>query len=101
MLARLEEMKEKYEIVGDVRGLGMMIAIEFVKDKKSKDPSPNGRDDVTVEAFNNGLLMLPTGFSSLRIIPPITINQKNLEEGMDILEDAIKKVNFGMQKQKS
>ncbi len=101
MLARLEEMKEKYEIVGDVRGLGMMIAIEFVKDKKSKDPSPKGRDDVTVEAFNNGLLMLPTGFSSLRIIPPITINQKNLEEGMDILEDAIKKVNFGMQKQKS
>ena len=101
MMGRLEEMKEKYEIVGDVRGLGMMIAIEFVKDKKSKDPAPKERDDVTVEAFNNGLLMLPTGFSSLRIIPPITINQKNLEEGMDILEDAVKKVNSGMQKQKS
>ena len=90
---RLNEMKERYEIIGDVRGLGMMIGVEFVKDKKSKDPAPKERDDVTVEAFNNGLLMLPCGFSTLRIIPPVTIVQKNLEEGMDILEAAIKKVN--------
>ena len=93
MMGRLNEMKESYEIIGDVRGLGMMIGVEFVKDKKSKDPAPKERDDVTVEAFNNGLLMLPCGLSTLRIIPPVTIAQKNLEEGMDILEAAIKKVN--------
>ncbi len=89
VLDRLNKMKDKYEIIGDVRGLGFMIGIEFVKDKKSKEPAPKERDEVVVEAFNNGLVMLPCGASTLRIIPPITISIKNLEEGLDILETSI------------
>ena len=93
IMERLNQMKERYEIIGDVRGLGMMIGIEFVRDKKSKIPAPKERDKVVEEAFDGGLLMLPCGNSTIRVIPPITIAQKNLDEGLDILEDAIRKVN--------
>ncbi len=93
IIDRLNQMKERYEIIGDVRGLGLMIGIEFVKDKKSKTPAPQERDEVIVESFNDGLLMLPCGPSTLRIIPPLTIEQKNIEDGLEILETAIKKVN--------
>ena len=93
IMDRLNSMKDDYEIIGDVRGLGMMIGIEFVKDKKSKTPAAQERDEVIVESFNNGLLMLPCGDSTIRIIPPITVDHKNLEEGLGVLESAIKKVN--------
>jgi 4-aminobutyrate aminotransferase len=92
-MARLNEMKERYEIVGDVRGIGLMIGVEFVKDKKSKIPAEAERDKIVLEAFNNGLVMLPCGESSIRIIPPITISKDNLSQGLDILEQAIKTAN--------
>ena len=93
VMERLEDMKGRYEIVGDVRGLGLMIGIEFVRDKLSKEPAPKERDAVVEEAFDNGLLMLPCGASSLRIIPPVTISNSNLDAGLDLLEEAIRKAN--------
>ncbi len=93
IMKRLTDIKYRYEIVGDVRGLGMMIGIEFVKDKKSKTPAVKERNEVVVEAFKNGLVMLPCGESSLRIIPPITISYENLNQGLDVLEGAIGKVS--------
>ncbi len=93
MMKRLNDMKEKYEIVGDVRGLGMMIGVEFVKDKKSKEPAPQERNDIIDNAFYNNLILLPCGVSTIRVIPPLTMADKNIEEGMDILESAIKKIN--------
>lgn len=93
IMKRLKDMLERYEIMGDVRGLGLMIGIEFVKDKKSKKPAAQERDKVIETAFYNNLLMLPCGESSLRIIPTLTMAEKNIETGMDILENAIKKVN--------
>ncbi len=93
IMTRLKDMLERYEIIGDVRGIGMMIGVEFVKDKKSKKPAQEERDKVIETAFYNNLLMLPCGESSLRVIPTLTMADKNIEEGMDILENAIKKVN--------
>ena len=93
IMDRLNEMKNDYEIVGDVRGMGMMIGVELVKDKKSKTPAIRESDDVLVEAFRNGLLLLPCGKSSVRIIPPITSTKSDLTKGLDIFEDAIKKVD--------
>jgi 4-aminobutyrate aminotransferase len=97
-MSRLEEMKEKYEILGDVRGIGMMIGIEFVKDKKTKQPAEKERDAIISYSFNNGLVMLPCGESSIRIIPPITISEKHLSEGLDILEASIRSVNASSKK---
>ncbi len=93
MMKRLEHMRDRYEIVGDVRGMGMMIGIEFVKDKKTKEPAVKERDMVIENAFYDNLLLLPCGVSVIRVIPPLTMSDEHIEEGMNILEAAIKKVN--------
>lgn len=93
IMKRLNDMKERYEIVGDVRGIGMMIGVELVKDKKTKEPGIEERNKIINNAFYNNLLILPCGISTIRIIPPLTMADKNIEEGMNILESAIKKAN--------
>ncbi len=93
MMKRLNELRDNYEIVGDVRGLGMMLAIELVKDKRTKEHAIEERTKIVEDSFYNGLLLLPAGTSAIRIIPPITISEKALEEGFDILEGSVKKVN--------
>ncbi len=93
IMKRLEQMKERYELVGDARGLGMMLAIELVKNKKTKEPAVKEREKVLEESFSNGLLMLPAGESTIRIIPPLTMSVQHIDKGLDVLEDAIKKAN--------
>lgn len=93
MMKRLNEMKERYEIIGDVRGLGMMIGVEFVKSKKTKEPAVKERESILVESFNNGVILLPAGVSTIRIIPPLTISKEHLEEGLDMFENAVRKVS--------
>jgi 4-aminobutyrate aminotransferase len=95
MMKRLVELQENYEIVGDVRGIGLMLAAEFVKNKRTKEPAVKERDRIAEQSFYNGLLLLPAGDSSIRLIPPITISKENLEKGMDIFEDAIKSESKG------
>ena len=96
IMKRLEQMKERYELVGDARGLGMMLAIELVRSKKGKEPAVKEREKVLEEAFSNGLLMLPAGESAIRIIPPLTMSVQHIDRGLDVLEDAIKKTNSEM-----
>ncbi len=95
IMKRLNKMRDNYEIVGDVRGLGMMIAAEFVKSKKTKEPAIKEKDKILQECFNNGLILLGCGTSSIRLIPPITMSRENIEKGLDIFEDAIKAVSAG------
>jgi len=91
IMKRLEELKSEYEIVGDVRGIGLMLAAEFVKSKETKEPAPKVRDYIVQDCFENGLLLLPAGDSVIRIIPPLTINIDNLNAGLDIFANAVKK----------
>ncbi len=86
-------MKERYEIVGDVRGIGLMIGVEFVKSKKTKDPAVKEREQILTHCFNNGLLLLPAGVSTIRIIPPLTMSVENIENGLDIFEEAVETTN--------
>lgn len=92
IMKRLGQMKEQYEMVGDVRGIGLMIGMELVKSKDTKEAAVRERDRVISECFSNGLVILPAGQSTIRIIPPLTINERSLERGMNILENAVKKV---------
>ncbi|MGD0510564.1 MAG: aminotransferase class III-fold pyridoxal phosphate-dependent enzyme [Candidatus Micrarchaeaceae archaeon] len=87
---RLHEIQDDYELIGDVRGIGLMIGIELVKSRKTKEPAIKEMEAILKSAFKMGLVMLPCGESSLRIIPPITIKESSLESGLDILEKAIK-----------
>ncbi len=89
---RLEELQEEHDEIGDVRGLGLMQATEFVKDRRTKEIHKTFRDDLTVEAYKRGLIMLPCGKSGMRYIPPLVITKQQLDAGIDILEASIKAV---------
>jgi len=91
MAKRLDEMAERYEFIGERRGLGMMQATEFVTDRRSKKPDPSIRDAITKDAYEHGLILLPCGESSLRYIPALNIPRDVLDAGLDVLEGAFKR----------
>ena len=88
---QLEYLKEKNPIIGDVRGLGLMIGIELVKDSK-KTPASGKRDKLIDTAFRKGLLLLGAGESSLRLAPPLIITKEEIDIGLSIFEDSLKEV---------
>ena len=90
---RLEELKDRYEIIGDVRGFGLMQATEFVKDRKSKEYAVKERDEIEDLAFKRGLILLGCGRSAIRYIPPLTTSLEQIDMGVDILEGAIRDVS--------
>ena len=91
-LDRLHEMAEEHEIIGDVRGKGLLIAVEFVKDQKSKAPAVEERNSIIRAAIDRGLILFRGGVSSIRIAPSLTISEKDLELGFDIFEEALMEV---------
>jgi 4-aminobutyrate aminotransferase/(S)-3-amino-2-methylpropionate transaminase len=90
---RLDEFYDKYEVIGEVRGKGPMLAMEMVKDRGTKKPSPEAASKVMKAALASGLLTLKAGLynNCIRLHPPLTIEDELLEKGLDILEKAIKK----------
>ena len=90
---RLEEMYNKYRIIGDVRGMGLAWGIEFVKDRKTKEYAIKERNKILLESLKRGLVALGCGRSSIRLIPALCITEELVKLGLDILEDAIKVVS--------
>jgi len=92
--ARYEAMKEKYGVIGDVRGLGAMIGLEFVKDQASKEPNPALVKDLVQECAANGLIVESAGIygNVIRFLAPLVITDEQLEAGLDIMEAAIAKL---------
>ena len=90
---RLNEFQEKYPKIGDVRGLGPMLAMEFVKDLKTKKPDPETSSSVMKDCLKNGLMTLKAGLynNAIRLHPPLIIEDDLLETGLGILEASIKK----------
>lgn len=87
----LEGWKEKYKIIGDVRGIGAMRLVEFVKDRTTKEPDVDATVEIIKDAIAHGLVMIRAGLFSncLRLLPPIVITDEQLTEGLQVLEDAI------------
>jgi len=90
---RLLEMKEKYEIVGDVRGRGLFVGVEIVKDKRTKARGEAEAKEIMDYGFHHGLLVIMAGRNTLRVIPPLNISEEEMDEGLDILEEGISMVN--------
>jgi 4-aminobutyrate aminotransferase len=88
-LKRLKGWIAKYPIVGDVRGRGLMIGIEIVKDQQTREVAPQLRDRIVDLAFERGLLMLGCGETSLRLAPPLVVKQGEVDVALDILEECI------------
>jgi len=91
LLEQFRCLQEKYPIIGDVRGMGLMIGIELVEDS-NKTPARDKRNSLIKEAFKKGLLLLGAGESSLRIAPPLIIQREEVDEGLSIFESSLKKV---------
>lgn len=94
LIARLMEMQEKHPLIGDVRGLGAMVAIELVKDRESKEPAKEAAGQIVSHCWKNGLLVLSAGIYSnvIRFLCPLVITDEQLEMGLAILEDAFNRV---------
>lgn len=90
---RLDEMTGRFEIMGDNRGLGLMWATEFVRDRKTKEYAIEERDEIVKLAYERGLILLPAGKSAIRYIPALNISEEHLNSGLDVLESCIKDVS--------
>ncbi len=88
LMKRLNELKEKYPIIGDVRGIGLMIGVELVK--ANKDPAPEEREAIVKKALEGGLILLPAGDSVIRFVPPLIIKKNEIDRGLEIFESALK-----------
>lgn len=89
MLDALRQMAERYPSIGEVRGKGLMIGVEFVKDRTTREPDPKLRNCIEHLGFEHGLLLLGCGQSALRLIPPLTVSRSEVDEGLAILEYVI------------
>jgi 4-aminobutyrate aminotransferase len=86
---RLRSWPEKHRIVGDVRGRGLMLAVEIVKDKELKTAAGPDRDRIVELAFERGLLLLGCGETSIRLSPPLIVSREQADIALDILEECI------------
>jgi 4-aminobutyrate aminotransferase len=88
-LSRLRDWPSKHPIVGEVRGRGLMIGIEIVKSQQTREPAPVLRDRIVSLAFEQGLLLLGCGETSIRLAPPLVVNQYEAAIGLDIFERCV------------
>ena len=91
MIERMEKMKEDHPIIGDVKGKGFLLGIELVKDKSTKEPFDEAGKLVYQKAFRKGLAWIPAGHI-LRMSPPLIMDEKYADIGLDMIEEAIAEV---------
>ena len=89
MIERLKSWKQTHPSVGDVRGRGLMIGIELVKDKATREPASSLRNRVETLAFERGLMILGCGETSIRLCPPLIVNEQEATIALDIFEEAL------------
>jgi len=86
---RLRELQSRYEAIGDVRGRGLMIGMELVKDRATHEPCKTSCHEVINRAFHRGLLLLPCGKSTVRFMPPLMVTTSQVDEAVTLLEAAL------------
>jgi 4-aminobutyrate aminotransferase len=90
LMDRLRDWPARFPIVGDVRGLGLMIGIELVRDRQTRERAPAARNRVLELAFERGLLVLGAGENSIRLCPPLVITRDQAGFAVDVLEECLK-----------
>jgi 4-aminobutyrate aminotransferase len=92
MRKRMADWPKKLKLVGDVRGRGLMIGVEIVKDKVTKEYGAAERDRIVEMAFQRGVLFLGCGPSTVRICPALVVTKEEADVAVDVLEECIKAV---------
>jgi 4-aminobutyrate aminotransferase len=91
-MRKLRDFAERHAVVGEVRGKGLMIGMELVKDRAGKEPARKLCDALVTRAYHNGLILLACGQSTLRFMPPLMINERDVDEAMTLLERSLTEV---------
>jgi 4-aminobutyrate aminotransferase len=92
LMSRMRPWPARFPIVGDVRGLGLMLGIEIVRDRATLEKAPDWRDRIVALAFERGLLLLGAGDNSVRLCPPLVITRDQCDFALDTLEACLKQV---------
>ncbi len=92
IMDRLRAIQDEHPAMGDVRGKGLMVGVELVKDKGTKEPASELRDELVQRAFQKGLLILGCGFNTVRFMPALSIPQDLVDEGLAIFEETLTEV---------
>jgi len=88
----MRDWPRRFPIVGDVRGLGLMIGIEIVHNQQTKDRAPELRNRLVSMAFERGLLILGAGRNAIRLCPPLVITRDQADFAVDTLEECLKQL---------
>ncbi|HEV7499121.1 MAG TPA: acetyl ornithine aminotransferase family protein [Vicinamibacteria bacterium] len=89
LMTALRDRLGRHAVVGDVRGLGLMIGVEIVRDRFRREPAPELREKILEEAFRRGLLLLGCGQSTIRLAPPLVVDEEDAATAARILEEAV------------
>ena len=92
LMQRLADWPQRHRLVGEVRGRGLMIGLELVRDKQTKERAHDERDAVVQAAFERGLLTLGCGYNTLRLMPPLVIDQEQADCALQLLDEALSEV---------
>ncbi len=91
-MKRLAEWPKRLPVVGDVRGLGLMIGVELVRSQKTREPNPEARKKIIDRAYQLGVLLLGCGESTIRLMPPLIVERDQMDFALDILERCVSEV---------
>ncbi len=93
--SQLESLQDRYELIGDVRGLGLMVGVELVRDRVKKTKAIEERDTLIQRCFRRGLLLLGCGENTVRMIPPLVITREEIDRGLEIFEASLAEITKG------
>ena len=89
-LKYLKDLQDEVMLIGDVRGLGLMLGVELVKDRRTKVPAKKQTHEALMKGFREGLLLLSGGESTVRIAPPLNIKRDEFERGLETVAGVLK-----------
>jgi len=92
LLSRMADWPARHKIVGDVRGKGLMIGVEIVRDQKTKERAHDFREAIVDRAFEKGVLFLGAGENTIRVAPPLMIDEEQADFAARTLEECIREV---------
>jgi 4-aminobutyrate aminotransferase len=93
LLKKLGSLMDKHSLIGDVRGIGLMIGIEIVRNRDTKEPASKEREQIVRRAFEKGLLTLPCGKSTIRLSPPLVCTDSDADKAVAILDEVLTEVS--------
>ena len=93
IMKRFRELQDHLEIIGDVRGKGLMIGVELVRNRETKEPARKELAKVIIESFKRGVLIIGAGLSTLRIAPPLNITIEAVDRALEVIENVLKEVD--------